>query len=154
MSGLANILGYLSIPIGTTTIHFMQLPIILSGLALGSLAGGIVGFIGATVMAFTLPTPNPFILLGNAILGFFTGFFYLRLKGKKPPIVPQFLAVIGAIIINFPYVYFTDVYLMSMASPLVLSLILPKLLLEDIISLLVAHVILFRIKIANMLQVR
>lgn len=152
MSALANVLGYLSIPLGTTKIHFIQLPIILSGLTLGSLAGGVVGFIGSTMMALTLPKPNFFILPGNAMLGFFTGIFYFRLKKVKPPIIPQFLSVIGAIIIQFPYTYVSDVYLMSMPSSLVLFTILPKLLLEDIISLLIAHVILFRVDIASLLK--
>lgn len=151
MSALANILGYFSIPIGTTKIHFMQLPIILSGLLLGPFAGGMVGFIGATVMAFTLPTPNLFVLPGNAILGFFTGFFYLRLKRIRPLIVPQLLSVLCAIAIHFPYVYISDVYLMTMPSSFVLSVILPKLFLEDVIGLFGAHAISFRINIAGLL---
>lgn len=151
MGALANVLGYFAIPIGTTSMHFMQLPIILSGLALGSIAGGIVGFTGSAAMAFTLQTPNPFILPGNAILGFFTGLFYSRLRNRKPPILPQLLSVIGAIIIQFPYTYVSDIYGMSMPEPLVLYTILPKLLLEDLISLFIAHVILFRIDITNML---
>ncbi|MGB9134363.1 MAG: ECF transporter S component [Candidatus Bathyarchaeia archaeon] len=151
MSALANVLGYFSIPAGTTKIHFMQLPIIFSGLALGSLAGGIVGFTGSAVMAFALQTPNPFILLGNAILGFFTGLFYSWLRNKKPPVIPQLLSVIGAIVIQFPYTYVSDVYWMSMPVPLVLYTILPKLFLEDMISLSIAHVILFRVDIMSML---
>jgi uncharacterized membrane protein len=151
MSALANVLGYFSIPLGTTRIHFMQLPMILSGLALGSIVGGIVGFTGAAVMAFTLLPPNPYILPGNAILGFFTGLFYSRLKRIKPPIVPQILSVIGAFIIQLPYTYFSDVYLMAIPSPLVLYTILPLLLLEDIICLFIAHLILFRVDVLNML---
>lgn len=149
MSALANILGYFSIPIGTAKIHFMQLPIILSGLALGSLAGGTVGFIGAIMMASTLSPPNPFILFGNAILGFFTGFFYFHLKRMKPLIIPQLLSVVGAIFIQFPYVYISDVYLMTMPSAFVLSFLLPKLFFENVISLVLAHIILFRINIST-----
>jgi uncharacterized membrane protein len=148
MSALANILGYLSIPIGTTKIHFMQLPIVLTALAFGAIAGGVVGFIGATVMALTLPMPNFFLLPGNALLGFLTGFFYSKLRNMKPPIAPQLIALIAALVIQFPYVYVTDVYSVSMPSPVVLYTILPKLFVEDIISLLIAHVILFRVDIA------
>lgn len=152
MSALANILGYFAIPLGATRIHFMQLPIIFSGLALGALTGGIVGFIGAAVTAFTLSPPNPFILPGNALLGFLTGLFYFRLKKLKPPIVPQLLAVVGAIVIQFPYTYFSDVYLAFVPSAIVLFTILPLLFVEDMICLFIAHVILFRTDIINMLR--
>lgn len=151
MSALANILGYLSIPIGLTRIHFMQLPIIITGFALGAVAGGVVGFIGATVMALNLATPNLFLLPGNALLGFFAGFFFSKFKNTKPPIVPQLLALIGALIIQFPYVYATDVYLVSMPSDLVLYTILPKLFVEDVASLFIAHVILFRVDVISLL---
>jgi len=145
-------LGFFTIPLGIAEIHLMQLPIILAGLALGPGAGGLVGFIGAAVMAFRLRPPNPYILLGNAILGFFTGLFYLRLKKiKGRPIIPQVISVLGAYIVQFPYVYATDVYLMSIPSAVVLMVILPKLLLEDIISVLLSHFILFRVKIAEIL---
>jgi uncharacterized membrane protein len=153
MSALANILGAppFIIPLGAVNIHFLQLPIILTGLALGAVAGGIVGFVGASVMAFTLRTPNPFILPGNMLLGFFTGFFYFRLKRIKPSIVPQLIAVIGAMAVQFPYTYLSDVYLAGIPSANLLFPILPTLFIEDIISLFIAHVILFRTDITQML---
>jgi len=152
MCAVANVLGLFSIPIGLTKIHFMQLPIILSGLALGPWIGGLVGFIGATTMAFNLPSPNLYILPGNAILGFFTGLFYLRLKKMRGrPIIPQVISVLGAYIVQSPYVYVTDVYLMTMPQPLVQGILL-KLLLEDVISVLLSHFILFRVKIAEILR--
>lgn len=152
MCAVSNILGFFAIPIGITKIHLMQLPIILSGLALGPWIGGLVGFIGATAMAFNLAPANPYILLGNAILGFFTGLFYLYLrKMKVRPIIPQVISVLGAYLIQAPYVYVTDVYFMTMPPFLVLA-ILVKLLLEDVISVLLSHVILFRVNIAQILQ--
>ncbi len=153
MCALANVLGFFTIPIGLTSIHLMQLPIILTGLSLGSWAGGLVGFIGAVVMAYRLSPPNPYILPGNAILGFFTGLFYSRLKkmGGRP-IIPQVISVLVAYIVQAPYVYVTDVYLMPMPAPVVLTIILPKLFLEDIISVLLCHFVLFRVNIAEMLQ--
>lgn len=151
MSALANVLGYFSIPMGATKIHFMQLPIIFSGLALGSVVGGIVGFTGSAVMAFTLQTPNPFILPGNAILGFFTGLFYSRIKDRRPPILHQFIAVTCAIAVQLPYTFASDVYGMMMPTAMVLYTILPKLFLEDIVSLFLAHVVLFRVDVRNLL---
>jgi len=153
MCAVANVLGLFSIPIGLTKFHFMQLPIILSALALGPWIGGMVGFIGATTMAFNLPSPNLYLLPGNAILGFFTGLFYLGLKKMRGrPVIPQVICVLGAYVVQFPYVYVTDVYLMRMLSGFVLTVILPKLLLEDIISVLLSHFILFRVDIAKILR--
>lgn len=153
MCAVANVLGFFTIPFGITEIHLMQLPIILTGLALGPGAGGLVGFIGAAVMAFRLLPPNPYILVGNGILGFMTGAFYSRLKKmKEKPIIPQVISVLGAYIVQFPYVYVTDVYLMPIPSAIVLTVILPKLLLEDVISVLLAHLILFRVNIAEILR--
>ncbi len=152
MCAVANVLGLFAIPVGATTIHFMQLPIILSGLALGPWVGGLVGIIGAAAMAFNFPGTNLYILLGNGLLGFFTGLFYLYLgKMRVRSIIPQVISVLGAYIIQAPYVYVTDVYLVKMLPSLVLT-ILVKLLLEDVISVLLSHIILFRVNIAEILR--
>jgi hypothetical protein len=104
-------------------------------------------------MAFRLHPRNPYILIGNAILGFMAGMFYSRLKKMRVrQIIPQVISVLGAYLIQFPYVYVTDVYLMSIPSHVVLMLILPKLLIEDAISVLLSHFILFRVNIAKILR--
>jgi uncharacterized membrane protein len=157
MSALANVLGFLAVPVavpvGTVPIHFIQLPIILAGLSLGSLAGGSVGFVGAIVMALTIPSGvNLYILPGNAILGFFTGFIYFQLKkATKRPIAPQLTSVILAFIIQAPYTYVTDVYLMA-SPPLFELVLLGMLFIEDIISVLICHLILYRVRIAEILR--
>jgi hypothetical protein len=111
---------------------------------------GIAGFLGPISMAYRLSPINLYILLGNAILGFFTGFFFTHLKEiKGRPAVPQVISVLAAYIIQAPYNYATDVYLMPLPSQVVLTIILPKLLLENIISALLCHFILFRIDIQN-----
>ncbi len=68
LSALSNVLGFLVVPMGPVTLHLIQLPIVFAGLAAGSLAGGLVGLLGAFVMAFTLTKPNPYIVGGNALL--------------------------------------------------------------------------------------
>jgi len=152
MAGLANVFGLVAIPVGVTSIHFMQLPIILTGLAVGPLAGASVGLLGSLVMAFTLPTANPYIILGNAILGLFTGLFYSRIKNWGiRPVIPQLTAVIAAYLIQTPYVYVTDVYLVSMPSTVVEAILL-KLLAEDLVSLFISHIIMFRVDIAAKLR--
>ena len=152
MAGLANVFGLLAIPVGPTSIHFMQLPIILTGLAVGAVPGASVGLLGSLVMAFMLPTANPYIIVGNAILGLFTGLFYSRIKNwKVRPVIPQLASVLAAYLIQAPYGYFTDVYLVSMY-PTVVQAILLKLLAEDLVSLFISHIIMFRVDIAAKLR--
>jgi len=152
MAGLANVFGLVAIPIGFTSIHFMQLPIILTGLAVGAVPGGFVGLLGSLVMAFRLPTANPYIIVGNAILGSLTGFFYSRIKNwKVRPFIPQSISVIAAYLIQMPYVYVTDVYFISMP-PAVVQMILLLLLAEDLVSLFISHIIMFRVDISAKLR--
>lgn len=145
MAATANIIALLAIPLGFMSIHFISIPIILTGLALGPLAGGLVGFIGATVMAISLQTPNLYILPGNAILGALTGLFYSRLgKLGSKPIMSQVLSVLGAYLIQTLYIYVTDAYLMSIPQPLVM-IIIATLLVENVIGILVSHMALDRV---------
>jgi len=153
MCALSNVLGLFTIPIGLTSIHLVQFPIILTGLSLGPWAGGLVGFVGAIVMAYRLTPPNPYIILGNAVLGFLTGMLYSRLKKMRgSPIVPQVISVLGAFVLQLPYVYVTDVYLLPIPLQVVLTIILPKLLLEDLVSAFLSHLILFRVNISEILR--
>ena len=150
MGATANLLGFFAISMGPTKFHLLQLPIILAGLSLGPWIGGLVGFVGAAVMAYT--TLNPYLLLGNAILGFSVGALYSRLKGKGIPLVPQLISLIVAYIVQSPYIYVTDVFLMAMPSQLVQAVILPTLFVEDVISVLLCHPILFRVNIERLIR--
>jgi uncharacterized membrane protein len=151
MGALANVLGLLVVPAGVVNIHFTQIPVLLAGLSVGPVSGAFVGFIGFVTSASRLPRANPYILGGNAILGFFTGLFYSRIRRMKAkPIVPQTIAVLAAYLVQAPYVFITDVYLMAMPIPIVL-LIMGVLLVEDVIGVFVCHPILFRIDIRKVL---
>ena len=131
MGALANVLGLLVVPAGVINVHFTQIPVLLAGLSVGPVSGAFVGFIGFVTSATRLPRANPYILGGNAILGFFTGLFYSRIRRMKAkPIVPQTIAVLAAYLVQAPYVFITDVYLMAMPIPIVL-LIMGVLLVEE-----------------------
>jgi uncharacterized membrane protein len=154
MSALSNILGLLVVPVGFVTLHLIQLPMVFSGFAAGSLAGGLVGFFGAFVMAFTLAKPNPYLIPGNAILGFVAGLSYSKIRRlSAKPIFPQIVSVLLAYAIQMPYTYVTDVYLMGMPQPVVVGII-SVLLVEDLISALVSHVILYRVDVHALLSQR
>jgi len=151
MSGLSNALGFLAMPMGPVTLHLIQLPIVFAGLATGPVAGGLVGFFGAFIMAFTLAKPNPYIIGGNALLGFLAGALYLRMRRlSKRPVIPQIVSVFIAYLLQLPYLYVTDVYLMGMPHPVVLG-IMGVLLVEDLISALISHVILYRVDVNALL---
>ncbi len=151
MSGLANVLGLFVAHTGVVNIHFSQIPVILAGLGVGPLSGAFVGFFGFVIAAFRLPRANPYIMGGNAILGFFSGLFYSKIRGMKTrPIVPQLIAVLAAYLVQAPYIFVTDVYLMAMPVPIVLA-IMAVLFLEDIISAFICHAILYRIDIRKAL---
>ncbi len=154
MAALSNVLGLppFILPLGVTNIHFIQLPIILSGLLLGALAGGLVGLIGAATMALTLPVPNFYLLPGNAILGFSTGLLHTLLtKRSQRPIVSHIGSAAIAYLVQAPYVYVTDLYLMRMPQPVVATIML-TLLAEDLICAFLSHIILYRVSIPRSLQ--
>ncbi len=152
MSALTNVLGLLIIPVGPFTFHLVQLPIVFSGLGAGAVSGGIVGLLGTFVMAFALAKPNPYLIGGNAILGFLTGALYRKMrKMSGRSILPQMLSVFFAYLLQMPYVYVTDVYLMGMPNPIVVA-ILGLLLVEDLTSVLLSHMILYRIDVTALLS--
>jgi len=59
---------------------------------------------------------NPYIIVGNMILGFFVGYFF----SKKLNII---LSVIFAYLIQMPWLYFSDVYLVGMPVKVVYGII-------------------------------
>ena len=103
---LPNLLGMYSY---TTSfglrIHFFQYLIFLAAIIYGPTGGLISGAFGSIWTAIALH--NPYILVGNIILGFFVGFF-LRLKWNI------IIAVLAAYLIQLPWLWLTDVYLVNM----------------------------------------
>jgi len=72
---------------------------------------------------------NPWIIGGNALLGFLAGYLYKRFGAEK--------AVLAAFAIQIPYLIITDVYLVHMPVAAVIG-ILGTLLATNIISVLIA----------------
>ncbi len=118
LSLLPNLLGMINLatPWGFN-IHVFQAAIFLAALLFGRWAGLIAGAGGSLYVAAAMS--NPFILVGNAFLGFFTGYFTERGFG---PVV----AVLLAFAIQIPWLAVTDHFLMglpwSFIGALVLSL--------------------------------
>jgi LytS/YehU family sensor histidine kinase len=139
MVALSNILSAapFAIPVGigsiNSSIHFMQLPILVSGILLGPWIGLLTGVLGGLYMSYS--TGIPFIVGGLAIFGFVSGFLTYKVKVK-----PIFSGIL-AWVIQAPYVFFTDyiwfIYARSMPSIVALttvSIILVILTVEAIIA--------------------
>jgi len=157
MAALANILSteLLTIPlvIGpfTSKIHFTQIPIFISAILSGPVAGMLTGAIGGLYMSYTVGIP--FIIGGLAILGFSTGFLAHRLKVKA------IVSTIFAWCIQAPYVFVTDyvwfVYSRFMPSTVALTVITTILLtltIEAILASIVATMVIHYIKRTGIIQ--
>jgi hypothetical protein len=106
MAALSNILSFppFIIPIAlgpfSTSIHFTQVPILLSGILAGPWAGLISGGVGGIYMSMT--TGIPFIIGGLALLGSAAGYFSNKYK------IHPFISSLAALCLYIPYVFLTD----------------------------------------------
>jgi len=111
MAALANVLSVpplsIQIPNGPT-VHFTQLPILISAVLAGPLAGLVTGAIGGLYMSLIV-AKIPFIIGGLAILGLATGIFSRKLR-------PLYAGAL-AWLVQAPYTAVTD-YIWFTMSPL------------------------------------
>jgi len=139
MAALSNILSIppfvIPIAIGSlnSSIHFTQLPILISGILTGPWIGLLTGAIGGLYMSFSAEIP--FIAGGLAILGLTSGFL-----ANKIGLRPLFSCIL-AWGIQAPYVLVTDyvwfIFSRGMPSPVALTtvtIILVKLTVEALIA--------------------
>jgi uncharacterized membrane protein len=157
MAALANILSteFLTIPIVigpfASKFHFTQLPIFISALLSGPLAGLLTGAIGGLYMSYTVGIP--FIIGGLGILGCSAGFLAHRLK--RGPLASS----IFAWCIQAPYVFVTD-YVWFVSSRLmpssvaltVITTILLNLTIEAVITSIIATTVVHYIKRRGVIQ--
>ncbi len=109
---LPNFFGLLSFqtPFGFR-IHFFQYLIFLAAAIYGPIGGAATGMIGSVYTAAALN--NPYVIIGNAILGFFAGAFIAARKGSVV------VSAMAAYVIQLPWLWVTDVYLVGMPLPAV-----------------------------------
>jgi len=100
-----NILGLYHTTLFGVRIHFFQYLIFLAALIYGPTGGLISGTAGSLYTAIALN--NPYIIIGNIILGTLFGLF-VRLKWNL------IIAVLTAYLIQLPWLWFTDIYLIGM----------------------------------------
>lgn len=108
---LPETLGTVNMPVAAGfNLHFFQAAIFLAAAIYGPAGGVLSGFAGSFYSAYAMG--NPYILIGNALLGFFAGLF-LR-KGLHT--VP---AVWCAYAVQLPWLILTDYYLVGLPLPFI-----------------------------------
>jgi uncharacterized membrane protein len=127
---LPNLLGMLNMPtVFGFKIHTFQIAVFLAAAIYGPVGGLISGGLGSMFSALAMG--NPYIIIGNIILGFMAGYFVR--KGFHLVIAAFF-----AYLIQMPWLYITDVYLMSMPVVIVVKIMI-ALLVTDILWAAVAQ---------------
>lgn len=103
---LPNLLGQINLttPYGFK-IHFFQISIIAAALLFGPTGGLLSGLVGSLYVAFL--QQNPYIIIGNALLGFFIGIF-IRLKYSV------IISVLLAYLVQLPWLFVSDYFLMGL----------------------------------------
>ncbi|MBD3355490.1 hypothetical protein GF361_05955 [Candidatus Woesearchaeota archaeon] len=100
-----NILAIFHFSLFGLRIHFFQYLIFLAAFIFGPVGGVLSGGVGSLYTAVALG--NPYIAIGNVILGGFAGLFM-----KKIGIMPS---VMLAYTVQLPWLWLTDVYLAGMS---------------------------------------
>ncbi len=113
---LPNLLGafHLSTPWGFK-IHFFQYAVLLAAFVFGPIGGLLSGLAGSLQAAYVMT--NPYVLVGNALLGFFTGYFFRR--GHT-----YLRSVLLGFGVQIPWLAATDYFLMNLPASWVGGLIL------------------------------
>jgi len=126
---LPNLLGLLNIstPWGFQ-IHFFQFAVFLAALIYGPLGGLFSGAIGSTYSAVLMH--NPYLIVGNALLGFFVGLF------ARYGLHAVF-AVLLAFIIQLAWLIPSDYYWMHLPAVFITGLVI-TLLISNVIWAVIA----------------
>ena len=110
-----NVLGLFHTTLFGVRIHFFQYLVFLAAIIYGPIGGAIAGSFGSLFTAIALN--NPYILVGNIILGFLVG--YLFKKGFN-----ILTAVLVAYSIQLPWLIITDIYLAGMSTIIVKGVVI------------------------------
>jgi uncharacterized membrane protein len=103
---IPNFLGMINVVIYPGfKVHFFQIAIFLAAAIYGPSGGALSGFIGSFYAAIAMS--NPYIVFGNALLGFFVG--YLIREN-----IHLISAVLAAFCIQLPWLIVSDYFLTGM----------------------------------------
>jgi len=132
MSALAVALSALSVPfVAGLRIHFFQVAIMLAGVIGGPVSGLVTGAIGGAYMAAIRSDPT--IVIGNTLLGLFTGLFVRKMR-------PALAGIAAWVLIQAPWIYLTGTFILGVPA-FVMQTILVTLTVEDVICAAIADVL-------------
>jgi LytS/YehU family sensor histidine kinase len=132
MSAVAVALSALSVPfVLGLRIHFFQIAIILAGVIGGPVSGLVTGAIGGVYMAALRSDPT--IVVGNALLGLFTGLFVRKMR-------PALAGIAAWVLIQAPWIYLTGTYILHVPG-VIMQAILATLTVEDVSCAVIADVL-------------
>jgi len=141
MSALAVALSALSVPfVLGLRVHFFQVAIMLAGVIGGPVPGLLAGAIGGAYVAALRSDPT--IVVGNALLGLFTGLFVRKMR-------PVLAGILAWVLIQAPWLYLTGTYILN-APAVVMQTILATLTVEDVICAVIADVLQSRFHLREM----
>ena len=141
MSALAVALSALSVPfVLGLRVHFFQVAIMLAGVIGGPVPGLVTGAIGGVYVAALRSDPT--IVVGNALLGLFTGLFVRKMR-------PVLAGILAWVLIQAPWLYLTGTYILNVPA-VVMQTILATLTVEDIICAVIADVLQGRFHLREM----
>ena len=113
---IPNLLGAINLTLfSTVKIHFFQIAIFLAAFIYGPKGGALAGLTGSIFSAYLMS--NPYLIIGNIILGFFAGLFF---KKKLSAIT----AVLIAFAIQLLWLILTDYYLIHLPIKIITSIII------------------------------
>jgi uncharacterized membrane protein len=132
MTAVAVVLSALSVPfVLGLRIHFFQVAIMLAGVIGGPVSGLVAGAVGGAYMAALRSDPT--IVVGNALLGLFTGLFVRKMR-------PVLAGILAWVLIQAPWLYLTGTYVLNVPG-VVMQTILITLTVEDVICAVIADIL-------------
>jgi uncharacterized membrane protein len=141
MTAVAVVLSALSVPfLLGVRIHFFQVAIMLAGVVGGPVSGLIAGGLGGLYIAALMS--NPTIVLGNALLGLFTGVFVRKMR-------PVLAGILSWILIQAPWLYLSETYILNVPGS-VMQTILITLTVEDVVCAVITDVLQNRFHLREM----
>jgi len=132
MTAVAVVLSALSVPfVFGLRIHFFQVAIMLAGIIGGPVSGLVAGSVGGVYMSALRSDPT--IVVGNALLGLFTGLFVRKMR-------PVLAGILAWVLIQAPWLYLTGTFILNVPG-VVMQTILITLTVEDVICAVIADVL-------------
>lgn len=127
---ITQVLSFINLPtIYGFKIHLFQVAVFSGAIIFGPITGGLIGGLGSIYSGLLMH--NPYLVVGNIILGFFMGLF---IKKGIHPVVSALLAFA----IQLPWLIATDKYLMHMPNLVLKSLVIALLITNTMWALIVS----------------